>query len=65
MAVGTVVTGAAEGASIFCGRREKRQRRGPDQGCQVQQFLNPKLVKLVGPTFIAVGLTIADCGYFP
>ena len=34
------------------------------QGCQVQQFLNPKLVKLVGPNFITVGPTIADCGYF-
>ena len=37
----------------------------PHQGCQVQQFLKPKLVQLVGPTFITVGPTIADCGYFP
>ena len=33
--------------------------------CQVQQFLKPKLVEQVGPTFINVGPTIADCGYFP
>ena len=40
-------------------------KRQGEQGFQVQQFLNPKLVKLVGPTNMAVGLTIADCGYSP
>ena len=39
----------------------QKKQDPPGQGCQVQQFLNPKLVKIVGPTNIAVGLTISDC----
>ena len=49
------------GRVVFLSRR----LRCSTQGCQVQQFLKPKFVQLVSPTFITVGPKITYCGYFP